>query len=92
MNIGKIPLANAELVKAVFMSCGYDNKDEWSIKERQMELSLQWDSIENELQNDAFWYFLTNDDKAGCQTRMDLIMDLIAEKPDKCEDAYYTFF
>ena len=89
LNIGKIPLTSAELVKAMFLSHG-DNRG--IDKERQKEIALQWDNIEKELQNDALWYFLTNHAKASYQTRIDLILDLIAGKTDNCKDVYYTFF
>lgn len=89
LNIGKIPLTSAELVKAMFLS-----KLNVAVitQERQEEISLQWDNIEKELHNDSFWYFLTNQYKSNYQTRIDLILDLIARKPVKCKDKYYTFF
>ena len=89
LNIGKIPLTSAELVKAMFLSRG--NSDQMN-HEKQEEISLQWDSIEKELQNDALWYFLTNDTKASYQTRIDLVLNLIAGKTDDCKEVYYTFF
>ena len=57
LNIGKIPLTNAELVKAMFLSKGADKNVD---KEKQEEISLQWDNIEKELHNNSLWYFLTN--------------------------------
>ena len=47
LNIGKIPLTNAELVKALFL-CQTDQVT----KSKQMEISLQWDTIERELHDD----------------------------------------
>lgn len=41
LNIGKIPLTSAELVKAIFLS--RDNSTKMD-KEKQEEISLQWDS------------------------------------------------
>jgi len=89
LNIGKIPLTSAELVKAMFLS--RDNGDAMD-KEKQEEIALQWDTIEKELHNDSLWYFLTNRVNANYQTRIDLILDLIAKKPANSKDKYFTFF
>ncbi len=89
LNIGKIPLTNAELVKAMFLS--RDTNEEVD-KEKQEEISLQWDNMEKELHNSSLWYFLTNKAKADFQTRIDLILDLISGKPSGNREKYYTFF
>lgn len=88
LNIGKIPLTSAELVKAMFLSketVGMDRK-------KQDEISLQWDNIEKELHNNSLWYFLTNDTGEGYQTRIDLILNLISGKRENEREKYYTFF
>ena len=89
LNIGKIPLTSAELVKAMFLS--RDNSENMD-REKQEEISLQWDNIEKELHNDALWYFLTNSIKGQYQTRIDLVLDLISGKQDSSREKYYTFF
>lgn len=89
LNIGKIPLTSAELVKAMFLSS--DGKDK-SSQEKQEEISLQWDNMEKELHDDSLWYFLTNRTNTHYQTRIDLILDLISEKPSDNREKYYTFF
>ncbi len=76
LNIGKIPLTSAELVKAMFLSSENKNMD----ARRQNEIALQWDNIEKELHNDSLWYFLTNNSAKKYQTRIDLILDLMAGK------------
>lgn len=89
LNIGKIPLTSAELVKAMFLS---RNNDEMNL-ERQQEISLQWDNIEKELHNDSLWYFLTNETrKENYQTRIELLLDMMANKPITLRDSNYTFF
>ena len=87
LNSGKISLTSAELVKAMFLS-NYGKED----TEKQEERALQWDNIEKELHDASFWYFLTNLNYEHYQTRIDLILDLISEKPLDNRDAYYTFF
>jgi hypothetical protein len=89
LNIGKIPLTNAELVKAMFLSKVRDKDID---KEKQEEISLQWDNIEKELHNESLWYFLTNKTNTNYQTRIDLILDLISGKKDDNREKYYTFF
>ncbi|MBP3883586.1 MAG: DUF262 domain-containing protein [Olsenella sp.] len=87
LNIGKIPLTSAELVKAMFLS-GRDDM----LQGKQEEIALQWDNMEKELHDDSLWYFLTNRSTGTYQTRIDLVLDLIAEKPTGNHDKYYTFF
>lgn len=88
LNVGKIPLTSAELVKAIFLS-----RDVNSIsRERQEEISLQWDNMEKELHNNSLWYFLTNKTNADYQTRIDLVLNLISGKPANNREKYYTFF
>lgn len=89
LNIGKIPLTNAELVKAMFLS---KDTEEDVDREKQEEISLQWDNMEKELHNDSLWYFLTNQTNADYQTRIDLVLDLISGKPEGNREQYYTFF
>ena len=89
LNIGKIPLTSAELVKAMFLShAGNENVG----REKQEEISLQWDNMEKELNHSALWYFLTNQSSGQYQTRIDLILDLISGKGEINRDKYYTFF
>ena len=89
LNIGKIPLTSSELVKALFLK--RDSAERMSI-EKQEEISLQWDNIERELQDDRLWYFLSNQIKMKYQTRIDLILNLISHKPADNREQYYTFF
>lgn len=86
VNLGKIPLTNAELIKALLLNkdnFGLDFKGDYSEKEkliekRQIEISLAWDRIEQDLHKDSFWYFLNSSEQSG--TRIDLLFGLLAEK------------
>lgn len=86
LNIGKIPLTSAELVKAMFLCKDSDEKI------NQEEIAFQWDNIEKELHKDSFWYFLVNHEQTQYQTRIDLVLDLIAGKRDLNREKYFTFF
>ena len=88
LNIGKIALTSAELIKAMFLS--RDNSNINSTK--QEEIALQWDNIERELHNDELWYFLTNNAAAEYQTRIDLVLDLMSQKSIGEKEEYFTFF
>lgn len=61
INIGKIPLTNAELIKALFLcknNLGQDKSQQDYLKLKQIELATQWDTMETRLQAPDFWYFL----------------------------------
>ncbi len=89
LNIGKISLTNSELIKALFLnSSNYGRENSEKIKHRQFEIAAEWDNIEAGLQNDRFWYFLSN--KNIRDNRIELIFDLIAGKKDN-KDIYSTF-
>ena len=95
LNIGRIPLTSSELVKAMFLSGSVGEDETVSERERsrrQDEISLQWDNMEKELHNDSLWYFLTNRTGTKYQTRIDLVLDLIAGKRPEDRESYYTFF
>lgn len=88
LNIGKIPLTNAELVKALFLS-----KDSTDITvEKQLEISTSWDLIEKELQDESLWSFLTNQKPSKYATRIELIFNLMANKKTDEKEELYTFF
>ena len=75
VNLGKIPLTNAELIKALLL-----NRDNFSadINKRQTEISVVWDRIEQGLRDDSFWYFLNEKEQSG--TRIDMLLELLANE------------
>ncbi|MCR5247596.1 MAG: DUF262 domain-containing protein [Paludibacteraceae bacterium] len=80
LNIGKISLTNAELIKALFLNrSNFGEKDSEHLKLRQQEIASEWDNIEYTLQNDEFWLFLHEKDYDR-PTRIDFIFDLICER------------
>ena len=86
LNAGRIVLTNAELVKALLLS------DHGQADARQQTIrARQWDEIEHALHEDAFWYFLSNDVPQSYPTRIDLLLDLIAEKARTRNDSFATF-
>ena len=89
LNIGKIPLTNAELVRALFLS--RDNNSDVT-EEKQIEIATNWDIIEKELHNEEFWGFLTNKKVLGYNTRIELLFDMMANKQENEKEKYYTFY
>lgn len=96
LNMGKIALTNAELVKALFF---ITDKDENTKKRHQLQMGYEWDQIENALQNKNFWYFLTSLPYKG-SNHIELIFNLIADKYATLttvdskykDDKLYTFY
>lgn len=103
LNIGKIALNNAELIKALFLKKGrragkgINDKEQIAIETelslKQIIISEEWNQIEQRLQDDSFWYFLRrSDDKTEYETRIEFIFDLMAEKIGKeAAEFYHTF-
>lgn len=91
LNMGKIPLTNAELVKALFLREGNFSKQE-DISLKQLQIASEWDTIENTLQNDSFWFFIyNNSNPLKYETRIEYIFDLIKDKTKEDEDRF-TFY
>lgn len=95
LNIGKIPLTNAELIKAVLL------KQSSTQDERlQQQKALEWDQIEISLSDDEFFYFLCNTADVY-ETRIDylfllnyLIHCIQNQQPEQIPDGYglFTFY
>lgn len=97
LNIGKISLTNAELVKALFLSRGKKDSNghyagnPYGIEEKkQHEIALGWDAMEKSLHDEKFWTFITNEKSENYPIRMELLFDMIEMKPTS-ESNFYTF-
>lgn len=89
LNQGRIPLTDAELIKAVLLS-----HVERAKPGRETEVAAQWDGIERDLQRAEIWAFAAqpSHDGAGVQgTRIDLLLDILAQKPASGALRYHTF-
>lgn len=85
INIGKIALNDAELIKAKLL---FNVKTEEKYL-KQLEIGNEWDTIEKDLQNDMIWGFLVNY-KTEKTNRIEYIFDYISKKEKEGGD-YYTF-
>lgn len=97
LNIGKISLTNAELVKALFLSKGrkedlgeYVGNPYGIDNKTQHEIALQWDTMEKNLHDKKFWAFITNENENKYPVRMELFFDLMENKSTN-EYSFYTF-
>ena len=84
LNVGKIPLTNAELIRALFLRS--KNFPQVAANLQQLKIAQEWDAMEKALQNDDFWYFLTDD--INLSNRIELVFDLITEsRPSESKDS-----
>ena len=89
LNQGRIPLTDAELIKAVLLT-----HVELAKPGRETEVAAQWDGIERDLQRDEIWAFAAHPSRhsAGAQgTRIDLLLDTLTQKPANGALRYHTF-
>jgi hypothetical protein len=93
LNVGKIPLTDDELIRALFLRQISSNKSEdlaW-----QLKVANEWDQIEKSLQDNAFWYFLTNSAERA-QNRIGFLFELIAYSdgipPEAIHDKNKVFY
>lgn len=75
LNVGKIPLTDDELIRALFLKRADNNEPETVA--RQMRIAHEWDQLEKALQADEFWYFLSNQ-KSKPQNRIGVLFELVA--------------
>lgn len=83
LNLGKIELTESELIKALYLNeknfevGDVDTQEEkLDIKRRKAEIAMEWDEIENTLQNDEFWMFI-HSGNYNKTTRIDFIFEML---------------
>lgn len=91
LNQGRIPLTDAELLKAVLLTYVAKNHPG-----REDEIAAQWDGMERDLQRAEIWAFAAGSvqDDTRYSTRISLLFDTLAqqEKPTSGKPArYHTF-
>jgi len=89
LNQGRIPLTDAELIKAVLLT-----HIEQAKPGRETEVAAQWDGIERDLQRGEIWAFAAHQNGHNAQqhgTRIDLLLDALAHKPATGARRYHTF-
>ena len=88
LNIGKIPLEDAELVRALLMSKITESSHR-ELLLRQAEFSNEWYEIEHFLQNKQVWRFLT---KKIYSNHIQLIFELMSGNKNTLNYSTYKWF
>ena len=95
LNTGKIPLTDAELIKATLLNRSNFQGEKSSesneyVQRRQFEIAAEWDDMENSLHDEAFWCFLFDpvDKDRFKGVRLDVIFELWARKEGKYDEKY----
>lgn len=92
VNAGRIPLTQAELIKALFLR----KNDNGYLERNQYEIATKWDEIERKFNDNEFWYFLNNEKEANkySSVRIDELFDLYykcnkEKEQSKSDSAFY---
>lgn len=101
LNIGKIGLTNAELIKALFLN--RVEKENESIDDpkirakivdsQKSKIAVEWDMVEHSLHDPELWSFIygKGDGSEKYSTRIEFLFDILQEKDLSRHSAYYTF-
>lgn len=73
LNIGRIPLTDAELVKVLVLARSREAR-------REREIAAQWDAIESDLRTEELWAFVTGRTTSE-PTHITLLLDTLAGTP-----------
>lgn len=88
LNVGRIALTDAELVKALLLSHGQAGRGQ---TDRALEMAAQWDAVERDLRAPERWSFVSGEAREEA-THISLLLDTLAggsrgrERPP-----FYTF-
>lgn len=93
LNVGRIPLTDAELIKAALLSAVPKQ-----LTDRSREIAAQWDGIERDLHQADIWAFVSGLDASGSgekyPTRISLLLDTLADEKKPIigkRPRYHTF-
>lgn len=91
LNIGKIGLTNAELIRALLLRRVPNDPDR---DKKQIEMSIQWDNIEKELRsdNDELWSFISKESPDAYPTRIEILFEMMAGLINAKRRDYDTFY
>lgn len=89
LNVGRIPLTDAELFKALLLS---RSRGDAGKSDRTHEIAAQWDGIERDLQHPDVWAFVADVAASDTPTRITLLLDTLAGGPRGRQRArFHTF-
>lgn len=92
LNVGRIPLTDAELVKALVLA---KSRERPGFADKSEQIAAQWDAFERELRVPEVWSFITGKHEEEA-THIGLLLDTLADKvvgqPEgRHRPLYYTF-
>lgn len=88
LNVGRIPLTDAELVKALLLSRSQQGSGR---VDRAPEIATHWDAFERDLRSPEVWAFVTGEAKSQA-THLSLLLDTLAGGPTGPErPLFHTF-
>ncbi len=89
LNVGKIPLTNDELIRALFLRRARAT----GARSLDLKIAYEWDLLEKGLQREDFWCFLSND-TSHRGNRIGYLFDLVAREGGIAENGnpYATFY
>jgi len=97
-NTGKIPLNNAELVKALLLQTRNFEQftrenDKTVSQDYRINIAHEWDAIEHTLEDNKFWSFIYDPQwKLTYTTRIEYLLDILSGKTIKDKDnEFFTF-
>lgn len=88
LNSGKIPLTNTELIKALLL-----NRVSGLVETQRYEVASEFEQMQQEMQNDHFWYMFNKEDVQNNHSRMDVLFNLVAncKQEDYQIDSRWSF-
>lgn len=89
LNVGKIPLTNDELIRALFLRRAQARGG----RSLDLKIAYEWDLLEKGLQREDFWCFLSND-TSHQGNRIGYLFDLVTREGGVAENGnpYGTFY
>lgn len=88
LNVGRIPLTNSELIRALFL-----REQNFTNPLHKIQIAHEWDQLEKLLREDGFWHFL-NGAAPDSPTRIELLFAidaLLDDIPIASDDPYGVF-
>jgi len=76
LNVGRIPLTDAELVKALLLSRSGERPGQ---ADRREQIAAQWDAFERDLRSPEVWSFITGKAEEA-PTHISLLLDTLADR------------
>lgn len=89
LNVGRIPLTDAELFRALLLSRSRGGEGR---TDRSLQIAAQWDVIERELHEPDVWSFVTGEQADEHPTRINLLLDTLVGGPlGRARPRFHTF-